>query len=37
VPGRTGANPTEQLPNTVVVTPCQVDGVSSASQVACPS
>ena len=35
--GRAGANPTPQLPNTVVVTPCHDDGVSSGSQVACPS
>jgi hypothetical protein len=37
VPGRSGAKPTPQLPNTAVVTPCQDDGASSASQVAWPS
>ena len=31
-PGRTGANPTPQLPATTVVTPCPLDGSSS-----CPS
>ena len=31
--GRTGANPTPQLPMTTVVTPCQHDGVSVSSQV----
>ena len=36
-PGRTGANPTPQLPMTTVVTPCQHDGVSSGSHVTCPS
>ena len=36
-PGRTGAKPTPQLPMTSVVTPCQHEGVSSGSQVACPS
>ena len=36
-PGRTGANPTPQLPITTVVTPCQLDGVISGSHVACPS
>ena len=35
--GRAGANPTPQLPNTTVVTPCQHDGVSSGSQVIWPS
>ena len=33
-PGRTGANPTPQLPTTTVVTPCQHDGASCASHVA---
>ena len=33
-PGRTGANPTPQLPSTTVVTPCQHDGVRCGSQVA---
>ena len=37
LPLRTGAKPTPQLPITTVVTPCQHDGVSSASQVAWPS
>ncbi len=37
LPGRTGAKPTPQLPNTAVVTPCQDEGASSASQVAWPS
>ena len=32
-PGRTGANPTPQLPITTVVTPCQLDGVTSGSHV----
>ena len=36
-PGRTGAKPTPQLPITTVVTPCQLDGVTSASHVTCPS
>ena len=36
-PGRTGANPTPQLPITIVVTPCHELGVSSGSHVACPS
>jgi hypothetical protein len=36
-PGRTGAKPTPQLPITSVVTPCHEDGVSSGSQVTCPS
>ena len=36
-PGRTGAKPTPQLPITTVVTPCQLDGVSSGSQVTWPS
>src|ERR1700719_2615581 len=35
--GFTGANPTPQLPITIVVTPCQQLGVSSGSQVTCPS
>ena len=35
--GRTGAKPTPQLPITAVVTPCQLDGTSSLSHVACPS
>ena len=35
--GRGGANPTPQLPITTVVTPCQIDGVSSGSHVAWPS
>jgi len=33
----TGAKPTPQLPMTTVVTPCQLDGVISGSQVAWPS
>ena len=36
-PGRTGANPTPQLPATTVVTPCPDDGSSSGSHVAWPS
>ena len=32
-----GAKPTPQLPITTVVTPCQIDGVSSGSQVTWPS
>ena len=36
-PGRTGANPTPQLPITTVVTPCQLDGVTSGSHVTWPS
>ncbi len=36
-PGRTGANPTPQLPITTVVTPCQLEGVMSGSQVTWPS
>ncbi len=35
--GRTGAKPTPQLPITAVVTPCQLEGASSGSQVAWPS
>ncbi len=35
--GAAGANPTPQLPMTTVVTPCQIDGVSSGSHVTCPS
>jgi hypothetical protein len=35
--GRTGAKPTPQLPNIVVVTPCQHEGPSSGSHIACPS
>ena len=35
--GRTGANPTPQLPITAVVTPCQLDGASWVSHVAWPS
>jgi hypothetical protein len=35
--GRTGAKPTPQLPNIVVVTPCQQEGPSSGSHIACPS
>ena len=35
--GRTGAKPTPQLPMTTVVTPCQLDGVTSGSQVTWPS
>ena len=35
--GATGAKPTPQLPITTVVTPCQQDGDSKASQVAWPS
>jgi hypothetical protein len=34
LPGRTGANPTPQLPVTTVVTPCGVDGSSTSSHVA---
>ena len=37
LPGRTGAKPTPQLPVTTVVTPCEADGSSWESQVACPS
>ena len=36
-PGRTGAKPTPQLPDTMVVTPCRLDGSSSGSQVTWPS
>jgi hypothetical protein len=32
-PGRTGAKPTPQFPITRVVTPCQLDGDTSGSQV----
>jgi hypothetical protein len=32
-----GAKPTPQLPITIVVTPCQLDGVTSGSQVTWPS
>ena len=35
--GRAGAKPTPQLPMTMVVTPCQLEGVTSGSQVAWPS
>jgi hypothetical protein len=35
--GRAGAKPTPQLPITTVVTPCQLDGDTSGSQVAWPS
>jgi hypothetical protein len=35
--GRAGANPTPQLPVTMVVTPCQLLGASTSSQVAWPS
>ena len=35
-PGRTGANPTPQLPVTTVVVPWLADGSSRSSQVACP-
>jgi hypothetical protein len=35
--GSAGANPTPQLPMTMVVTPCQLLGVTSASQVTWPS
>ena len=35
--GCAGANPTPQLPITTVVTPCQLDGDTSGSQVAWPS
>ena len=35
--GRTGAKPTPQLPITTVVTPCQLEGDISGSQVAWPS
>ena len=31
VPGRTGANPTPQLPMTTVVTPCNDEGASCES------
>ncbi len=37
LPGRTGANPTPQLPITTVVTPCQEEGVTSGSQLTWPS
>ena len=37
VPGRTGANPTPQLPITTVVTPWLDDGWSMSSQVTWPS
>ena len=37
VPGRTGANPTPQLPMTTVVTPWPELGSSRSSQVAWPS
>jgi hypothetical protein len=33
----TGAKPTPQLPNRIVVTPCQDEGANTGSQVACPS
>ena len=36
-PGRTGANPTPQLPVTTVVTPWPEDGWRRSSQVAWPS
>ena len=36
-PGRTGAKPTPQLPMMAVVTPCQLEGAMTASQVAWPS
>ena len=35
--GRTGANPTPQLPMTTVVTPCHDDGARLVSHVTCPS
>ena len=35
--GAAGAKPTPQLPITAVVTPCQPEGESQGSQVACPS
>ena len=35
--GSAGAKPTPQLPITMVVTPCQLLGVMSGSQVAWPS
>ncbi len=35
--GRTGANPTPQLPLTTVVTPCQADGTIRSPHDACPS
>ncbi len=35
--GLTGAKPTPQLPITTVVTPCQLDGAKTGSQVAWPS
>ncbi len=34
---RAGAKPTPQFPITTVVTPCQPDGETSGSHVACPS
>ena len=34
---RMGAKPTPQLPMTTVVTPCQLEGAISGSQVAWPS
>ena len=33
---RTGAKPTPQLPNRIVVTPCQEEGANTGSQVGCP-
>jgi hypothetical protein len=35
--GRTGANPTPQLPATTVVTPCHDDGIIRSPHDACPS
>ena len=35
--GSAGAKPTPQLPMTMVVTPCQLDGLTSGSHVAWPS
>ncbi len=35
--GRTGANPTPQLPITTVVTPLEAEGSSTSSQVTWPS
>lgn len=37
VPGRTGANPTPQLPVTMVVTPWETDGSRTGSHVTWPS
>jgi hypothetical protein len=35
--GRTGAKPTPQLPITSDVTPCQAEGASTGSHIACAS